>query len=323
MRLGGFLQGCRLRGTGSPNANGSNGGATFGIVALIAALAACSSSADTDSGGADVNSTVVPQDASIEAGPGGDASLAPDSRLTSDAGVSFRDSPQRSDGGTGKGIDAAESEAEPTHVDAASPSVDGGDASSPYLAVCETSLCLGGQVFRVKGATAYGEYDDPSTEIAAALAANVNTLEMVEFETEYHTLSDTMSEATWTRVDKFVAAVSSAGLHVIFNLSSYGQSLEAAGQTATTVDWMPYLKFITTRVNTVSHVTYREDPTIAMFELFGEIPQPTGTGTNGTPQEMTDFYHRTLGELATLDPSHLRSTGGFSYLDAANASGTG
>jgi hypothetical protein len=144
---------------------------------------------------------------------------------------------------------------------------------------------------------------------------------MVEFETQYHTLSDTMSEATWTRVDKFLAAVASAGLHVIFNLSSYGQSLEAAGQTATAVDWMAYLKFITTRVNTVNHVIYSDDPTIVMFELFGEIPQPTGQGTNGTPQQMTDFYHRSLGELATLDPNHLRSTGGFSYLDAANASG--
>jgi hypothetical protein len=204
-------------------------------------------------------------------------------------------------------------------ADSSAPSGDAGE--SPYVTVCGTSLCLGGAPFHVKRATAYGAYDDPSAEVSAAIAAHLNTIEIVEFETQFHTLSDTMSERTWTRVDKMVDAARTAGLHVIFNLSSYGQSLEAAGQTATTVDWGSYLSFIANRQNTVNHVTYKDDPTIAMFELFGEIPQPTGTGTNGTPQEMTAFYHRTLGELATLAPNHLRSSGGFSYLDEPNSAG--
>jgi hypothetical protein len=232
----------------------------------------------------------------------------------------------RSTGGAGAGGvggSTAHTDGGVTDGKKTSPDTGAADAGTdnPYVMVCGMSLCLRGKPFRVKGATAYGTYDNPAAEVSAALAANVNTLEIVEFETQFHTLSDTMSEATWTRVDKMVAAAGNAGLHVIFNLSSYGQSLEAAGQTATTVDWQSYLQFITSRVNTVSHLTYKNDPTIAFIELFGEIPAPDGKGTDGTTQQMTDFYHRTLTELAALDPNHLRSTGGFSYLDETNAAG--
>jgi hypothetical protein len=189
------------------------------------------------------------------------------------------------------------------------------------VTLCGTSLCLAGQPFRIKGATAYGQYDDAPAEVAAALAAHLDTLEIVEFETKYHDLTDAMSEATWTRVDKLLAAARGAGLHVVLNLSSYGQSLAAAGKTPTAVDWGPYLQFVTTRVNTVDSMVYRDDPTLALIELYGEIPQPDGKGTDGTPQQMTDFFHRTLGELGTLDPHHLRSTGGFSYLNLPKAAG--
>jgi hypothetical protein len=208
------------------------------------------------------------------------------------------------------------------------PGVDGGtgggggaDAGPAFVKTCGTSLCLGGAPFRIKGATAYGQYDNAPAEVAAAMAAKLNTLEIVEFETKYHDLADTMSDATWKRVDALVAAAGGAGLHVILNLSSYGQSLAAAGQTPTVVDWKPYLQFLTGRVNTITHVLYADDPTIALIEIWGEIPAPDGMGTHGTPQQMTDFFHRTLGELEALDPNHLMSTGGFSYLNETNAAG--
>jgi hypothetical protein len=197
----------------------------------------------------------------------------------------------------------------------------GADAGPAFVTTCGISLCLGGKPFRIKGATAYGQYGDAPAEVAAALAAKLNTIEIVEFETKYHDLADTMSEATWTRVDALVAAAGGAGLHVVLNLSSYGQSLAAAGQTPTAVDWKPYLQFVTGRVSTITHVRYADDPTIALIEIWGEIPPPDGMGTHGTPQQMTDFFHRTLTELTALDPHHLMSTGGFSYLNLPNAAG--
>jgi hypothetical protein len=187
---------------------------------------------------------------------------------------------------------------------------------------CGTQLCVGGAPFVVHGATAYGTYDDPVSEVALARQAHVNVLELVEFDTVYHSLGDTMSEATWSRVDKFIAAAHNAGLHVVLHLAEYGQSLQAAGQTPTTTDWGPYLQFIANRTNTVTGVVYKDDPTIAMLELFGEIDAPNYNihpGTEGTPAEMTTFFRRTLGEWRALAPNILVSTGGFSYINDPNS----
>jgi aryl-phospho-beta-D-glucosidase BglC (GH1 family) len=195
-------------------------------------------------------------------------------------------------------------------------------SAEAFLIVCGTQLCLQGKPFIIHGATAYSTYDNPSAEVRLAQAGKVNVLELVEFDTQYHTFSDTMSDATWTRVDKFIAAVKQAGLHVILNLSEYGQSLQAAGQTPTTVDWEPYLSFIANRTNTVTGVQYKNDPTIAMVEIFGEIDAPNykiHPGTEGTTAEMTAFFHRTETEWHTLAPNILISTGGFSYLNDPNS----
>jgi hypothetical protein len=188
------------------------------------------------------------------------------------------------------------------------------------VSVCGLSLCAGGKPFVVRGATAFGEYSDPHTEVALAKRAHLNTLELVEFDTQYHVLSDTMSSATWDRVDKFIAVARSEGLHVILNLSEYGQSLQAAGETPTTLDWEPYLSFIANRTNTVDGLIYKDDPTIAMVEIFGEICSPGETGstcpkgTTGTTAEMQSFFHRTETEWSALAPNILVSSGGLSHL---------
>jgi hypothetical protein len=191
--------------------------------------------------------------------------------------------------------------------------------TQPFVTVCGLQLC-NGSPFIAKGATAYGQYGNPVGEVALARQAGVNVLELVEFDTRYHTLSDTMSTATWTRVDAFIAAVASAGLHVILNLSEYGQSLAAASQTPTTVDWNTYLSFIANRVNTVTGVTYKSDPTIAMVELYGEIEAPGyHVTTRGTTAQMNAFFRRTLAEWRALAPNILVSTGGFSYINDPNS----
>lgn len=190
----------------------------------------------------------------------------------------------------------------------------------PFVRVCGTQMCLNGHPFVIHGATAYSHYDDPEHEIALAKRAHVNVIELVEFDTEYHVLSDTMSEATWTRVDRFLAAAHEAGMHVILHFAEYGQSLAAAGITPTTVDWKPYLSFVANRVNTVTGVRYKDDPTIAMVQLYGEIDAPNfGVPTAGTTAEMTAFFHRSLTEWHQLAPKILINTGGFSYINYPNS----
>jgi hypothetical protein len=192
------------------------------------------------------------------------------------------------------------------------------DAQNPssFVTVCGRQLCLSGHVWRVHGATAYGAYDDPQGELALAQRAGVNTLEIVEFEARYHTLPDTMSETTWTRVDTLIAAAKQSGLHVLLNLSGYGQSLLAAGYKPTTTDWDPYLRFIINRINTKTGVRYGDDPTIAKIELYGEIDAPNyDVPLRGTTAETSAFFSRTLRELKNLDSHHVISTGGFSYIN--------
>jgi len=200
-------------------------------------------------------------------------------------------------------------------------------AGSRFVRVCGMSLCANGVPFRIRGATAYGTYGDPVTEIALASKAHLNTLAVVEFETHYHDLADTMSAATWTRVDRFVSAAGAAGLHIVLTLSGYAQSLQQAGYTPTRVDWKNYLAFIADRRNTVTGVRYKSDPTIALVQLWGEACYPgeadrtCPAGTSGTAADLRNFYHRSLREWHALAPDILISTGGFSNLNSADASG--
>jgi hypothetical protein len=188
------------------------------------------------------------------------------------------------------------------------------------VTVCGFQLCLNGAPFVIKGATSYSEYGDPTEAVQLAEEAGLNVLEVTEFDTQHDVLSGTMSAATWDRVDAFVAAAAAAGLHVILNLSDYGQSLAAARLTPTTVDWGPYLDFVANRVNTVTGVAYKDDPTIAMVELYGEIAAPNyGSPTAGTTAEMEGFFQRSLDEWHAVAPNILVSTGGFSYINNPNS----
>ncbi len=203
----------------------------------------------------------------------------------------------------------------PTPIATPPPSPSSSPPTSSFVTVCGTALCAGGVRFDERGATAYGQYSNPAGVVALARRANLNTLELVEFDTRYHTLSDTESSATWDRVDAFIAAAHAGGLHVILNLSEYGQSLQAAGHPPVTTDWGPYLSFIANRVNTVSGIRYADDPTIAMVELWGEIPAPNYPNPVGTTQQITDFYTRSLAEWHADAPNILVSSGGFSYIN--------
>jgi len=191
------------------------------------------------------------------------------------------------------------------------------------VTVCGQTLCANGSQYWINGATAYGQYGDAAGEIALAKAGNVNTLELVEFDSSYHNLNDTEAADTWNRVDAFVAAAGHAGLHVILNLSEYGQSLQAAGYTMSSAawqgDWNQYLTFVADRVNTVSGATYKNDPTIAMVELWGEIPAPNHPGPVGTGAQMQSWYDQSMALWKSLAPNVLVSSGGFSYLNDTNS----
>jgi hypothetical protein len=106
---------------------------------------------------------------------------------------------------------------------------------------------------------------------------------------------------------------------VILNLSEFGQSLQAAGEAMDSADWQPrwdqYLSFIARRVNTLTGLTYGEDPTIAMVEIWSEIPAPAYGDAVGTTQQIQTFYAAALSTWKRLAPHILVSTGGLSHVN--------
>jgi hypothetical protein len=196
-------------------------------------------------------------------------------------------------------------------------------AASGFVTTCGTGLCLNGAPYSIKGATAYGQYTNPSTEVSTAQAAGLNTLELVEFDSLYHELSDTESSTTWGRADRFIAAASAAHMHVILHVAEFGQSLQAAGYTMSSptwqTQWNQYLGFIANRVNTVTGVPYRSDPTIAMVELWGEIPAPNYARPVGTTAQLQAWFANTMAYWRTLAPHTLVSSGGLSYVNDSHS----
>ena len=194
-----------------------------------------------------------------------------------------------------------------------------------YVTSCGTSLCFDGSPWIEKGGSGYGQYGTPASLVAEAKSGKLNTIELVEFDTRHHQLSDTESTATWNRLDQVIADAGKAGLHVVLNLSEFGQSLQAAGYTMSSASWQhewnQYLSFIARRTNTVTGLKYGSDPTIAMVELWGEIPAPNLSNPIGTAAQMQGWFSATLAEWHSLAPHILVSSGGFASLNERGAAG--
>lgn len=192
-----------------------------------------------------------------------------------------------------------------------------GGARTGFVYAAGQQLRLNGRQWVQHGATIYGwGFDNRAAVVTLAKQAGLNTLEVVNFESNFNDLSTSMAESTWTRIDDLLARCRTAGLKMLLNLSGYYHSLMAAGQKPTTTDWNTYLSFVANRMNTVNGVIYKNDNTICKIELVGEIDAPNySTALRGTTAETTAFFSRSLGQLRTLVPRHVISTGGFSYLD--------
>ena len=66
-------------------------------------------------------------------------------------------------------------------------------------------------------------------------------------------------------------------------------------------EWQTFIDFVTSRINTVTGVAYKDDPTIAVISLAGE-PEPPNTQECGKATDtatLTEFYRRTLAMLAS------------------------
>lgn len=189
-------------------------------------------------------------------------------------------------------------------------------ANTGYVTVCGTNLCLNGTTWYMYGASVYQGLDNPSSTISQAQTAKLNMVRITDFLDIPSGVAGSTDEARWRKVDGMIAAASQANLKVLLDLSAFRNTLEKNGTNPYTYNWQSFLNFAMTRVNTVSGRTYKDDPAIVAVALAGEVEAPNG-GSNPlgvTQQQVTDFFSRTLAQLAATGTKSLRTTGGLMQL---------
>ena len=187
-------------------------------------------------------------------------------------------------------------------------------ASTGFVTVCGTKLCLGGASWTMYGGSIYGYQSDTTGRISLAVQEKLNTVRITNMLNESSTdLTNAPYDATkWAKVDAAIAAAHTAGLKVILDLSSYRNLYKNNGQNPYTLDWQSFVQWVANRTNTVSGLQYKNDPTIAIIAIAGEVDAVNATSATGptTTQQLIDFYSRTISEVHAADPNHLVSEGG-------------
>ena len=213
-----------------------------------------------------------------------------------------------------------------------------------------TSLLAGGQPWIMDAASFYQSspqagISNPDGTVALARSLALNTVRIINF---YATGSSNrtagiainyqsgpFSAAIWDKVDVLIAKAQAAGLHIDLSLADYRNILQNSGINPYTYDWSPFIDFVANRVNTVTGVVYKDDPTIAYMAITGE-PFPPGqwnsqhagrdlitAGPNwGQPisytysrTDLTNFYASVSKAWKATGARVLVSNGGFGYLD--------
>lgn len=188
--------------------------------------------------------------------------------------------------------------------------------NSGYVTVCGTSLCLNGASWYMYGASVYQGLNNPGGTISQAQAAKLNLIRITDFIDTSAGPGGAIDEAHWRKVDALVAVASQANLKVLLDLSTYRNMLKKSNINPYTYDWQSFLNFAMSRTNTVSGRSYKDDPAIAIVALAGEVDPPNSSNNplGVTQQQVTDFYSRTLAQLAATGSRAVRTSGGLLQL---------
>lgn len=189
-----------------------------------------------------------------------------------------------------------------------------------------------GATFYNPGLTPYlSGIKNPSGTISLAQQAKLNALRITNFlPTTGDVTTTPYDETSWQRVDAFIAAAKNANMKVTLSLSDYRKLLWNNCVDPYTYSWFAFVKFVANRVNTVTGVTYKNDPTIAWVSISGEPVQPgsytfvaSGTGKSCTIKfttaQLTNFYENAMATWKIVGATVLVNSGGLTHLDLANS----
>jgi len=206
-----------------------------------------------------------------------------------------------------------------------------------------TDLVLDGEPFclfggnhpqlRQRDREAVDEWFDDWTEIAP-----ITTLRVTAFGTGTDTVMSlqpepgTWDERAFERLDYVIARAGEEGVRLVLPLTNYWewqggmpQYVEWADDASETVDfytneqcqrwYRDHIETVLTRENTVTGVEYRNDPTIAIWQL-GNEPRPGNFDGEDDKEGFTDVIDRFVewtGDISayikSLDDNHLVTTG--------------
>lgn len=151
------------------------------------------------------------------------------------------------------------------------------------------------------------------TIVSMAKEAKLNTLRTTNYFDGLQSTDDPnwwKNPTVWNNMDYLMKRAADNNLFVLLDLSSFRDKLVKTGKYPYHAqDWNDFLTFIGTK--------YKDNHIILNYALAGEVPCPNSK--NDLKPESTDaltqFYNQSSKKLHEVDPNHLISTGGLSYLN--------
>lgn len=143
--------------------------------------------------------------------------------------------------------------------------------------------------------------------IALAKSAGLNTLRATDFLDG--ATSDWRNPTVWANMDYFVRTAGNNHMYVIISIDAYRKWLIHNNiGPYDPAQWTEYLKFFGKRYGDARNILY--------VPVAGELPAVNGHDPwRGTADQYVAFYTQVLKLLAQVDPHHLHTVGGLSFLD--------
>jgi len=178
-----------------------------------------------------------------------------------------------------------------------------------YVTTSGTQFILNGRPFLPFGATIYDDLYFPSrfpAKFDACVAMGLNMVRFVNFLTIAATANIEFSESVWVIIDQCLEYCRARGLKVLLDLSDFNAITTARGYVCFDANWLTqaqaFYTFVFTRVNTINGRVYKNDDTIAIISIVGELTAWSGVEANG--------YNTAGGYIKAVDPNHIVHAGG-------------
>lgn len=178
-----------------------------------------------------------------------------------------------------------------------------------FLKTSGTQFTLDGQLFFIFGCTVYDTlyYDRASsgilTDIKNAAAAGFNTIRFTNYLFQAADTGIEFQDPYWQRIDYALDLCRQYNLKVILELTDIFGVFHIRNTWANSgfmTDTLNFCNWLPNRVNTVNGRTYKNDDTIAMYSIAGELGEPLALPTGNRP-----FYTTVASYLRAQDTNHL------------------